>query len=423
MKLLGKLSVAFLTVRLAGAVAIIFFFSHSSAQTISKAEYFFDADPGIGSATSLIVPSDSDPLTFTSAISTAGLDPGYHILFVRTKSSDGFWSLYEYQEFIIEVPIEKAEYFFDADPGIGNGYPLPIAGGQLVLTAAIPTAALRDGEHVLFVRTRQGDRWSLSAPVPFYIQTRIVAAEYFIDADPGFGNGTPIDIAVPSHQVTFTTSVGVGPLPYGDHYLFVRTKDILGQWSFYDAQLFTVDVPLPVDLTHFGAVVTEDNNVQLIWETLTEHLSDFFSVEYSGDGLAFAELRRVPAAGESKVAHQYGALHDQPIHGNNYYRLRMVDQDGNASISKIVSARLDDDPRPSVYPNPVHDQWVIVFPEAGNATTRLIELFDLNNKTKLSRTVENEKMITLTREGLSNGIYLLRITSSKGSEVLKIIFR
>jgi hypothetical protein len=413
-----------MTVRFVIVMVIVSGFIRTSGQTISRAEYFFDTDPGLGNGTTLAVPFPSDNVVFTPAISTSGLDPGYHVLFIRTRSSDGLWSLYEHQQFIIEVPIEEAEYFFDVDPGFGNGHALTLAGGQLTIAPAIPTTGLDDGDHVLFIRTRQAGKWSLSDPVAFYIQTRIVEAEYFIDIDPGFGNGTPVIISSPSDQVTINANIEVGLLDPGDHYLFIRTRDILGKWSFYEPQMFTVEMALPVELTNLRAVLNEDQNVMIAWVTLTETMSDFFSIEHSADGIGFSEFAQVPAAGDSRLPRQYSALHQHPVIGNNYYRLKMVDLDGRVAYSSVVAARIYNAQDPLVYPNPVLDYWVIDFSQTENATVRVIDLFDVNGKKSLSMTATaSEKTIFMKRHGLNNGIYTLRISSAKGVKVLKVHFR
>ena len=170
-----------------------FLFVYSNAQTISRAEYFFDTDPGQGNGTAITIVA-SDPITFTPTISTVGLKPGYHLLYLRTRSSSGKWSLFEPQEFLIDGG--RSEYFFDTDPGPGNGFPLPAVPFNGSITPTIPTDDLEDGVHFLFIRTRHDDKtWSLSDPQLFYIRTRIVLAEYFIDKDLGFGNGTPSRMA------------------------------------------------------------------------------------------------------------------------------------------------------------------------------------------------------------------------------------
>src|SRR5688572_12841799 len=140
------------------------------SQDIVRAEYFFDVDPGHGNGTPLTVPAAGSLVSFTASISTTGLDPGYHVLFVRTKSLGGPWSLYEPREFTIEGSITEAEYFFDDDPGIGNGTAMTVStpADLAALTAAIPTTGLQPGYHLLFVRTRTtGGPWSLYDPREF----------------------------------------------------------------------------------------------------------------------------------------------------------------------------------------------------------------------------------------------------------------
>lgn len=404
-------------------VLVISDFTEIKAQTISRAEYFFDSDPGVGNGTSITIPSPSDDVTFTSTISTAGLEPGYHILYIRTKSSDDLWSLYEHREFIIEAPIQQAEYFFDEDPGVGNGIALTVSPGPMSISQTIPTTGIEDGEHLLFLRTRQADQWSLSEPIAFYIQTRIVEAEYFIDTDPGLGNGTPLTVSSPSDDVTITTSISMSALASGVHYLFVRTKDIFGNWSFYEGQEFTVDPALPVELKDLKATVTTEKNVVVTWSTQTEHLSDYFSVMHSDDGRDFSEFAKVAAAGESRIPRNYSALDQNPLAGNNYYKLKMVDVDGQSSFSNIVVARLSKGPGPSIYPNPVIENWVIDFSQTENEGTRSIDLFDMSGRKRFSLTSNDQENIHMNRDGLSSGMYVLKITSANGTSVYKIRFR
>jgi hypothetical protein len=178
--------------------------------------------------------------------------------------------------------------FFDADPGLGNGTPLSITPVTSTITTSISTSALEDGEHFLFIRTRHDDNtWSLSDPQVFYIRTRIVAAEYFIDTDPGFGNGTPLAINTPSDLITISSTVSTPFLSDGNHYLFIRTKDIRGKWSHFEPQLFKVDAALPIELLEFKANVLEDSRVKLNWTTVTEINNDFFTLEHAVPEMEF----------------------------------------------------------------------------------------------------------------------------------------
>lgn len=58
-------------------------------------EYFFDSDPGLGRASSILFSSISDTINITNNISTTGLSPGFHNLYFREQDSLGIWSMPE----------------------------------------------------------------------------------------------------------------------------------------------------------------------------------------------------------------------------------------------------------------------------------------------------------------------------------------
>jgi hypothetical protein len=401
-------------------LVIICFVTTLDAQTITRAEYFFDTDPGQGNGTAITLTA-GDPVTFSPTINTTGLKPGYHLLYLRTRSSNGKWSLFEPQEFLIDGGIIQGEYFFDTDPGIGNGTPLPTTPFNSTITPTISTAGLKDGVHFLFVRTRHDDKsWSLSDPQMFYIRTRIVQAEYFIDSDPGFGNGTAISISSPDDLITITPTLSTPALPDGIHYLFIRTKDILGKWSFFEPLTFTVDAALPIELFDFVATATKEGRVKLQWTTATEINNDFFSVEHAAPGVEFNNIFHVPGAGTTTLKTSYEELHENPYPGINYYRLKQTDFDGTSSYSKIVSA--DVVKTTSVYPNPVIDRWTVAFGAEGNHK-KMIEVLDLTGK-KIVDYKTQLPSVELKRDGIPPGAHLLRITSpDKKPEFLKISFQ
>src|SRR5882724_8766395 len=106
-------------------LAAILLFGYSKAQQLSAAEYFFDTDPGVGNGTALTVIT-GDSILFSGNIATVGLPVGFHFLYVRSKDVNNIWSLSERRLFYIapvttSATLVGSEYFFDTDPGIGNG--------------------------------------------------------------------------------------------------------------------------------------------------------------------------------------------------------------------------------------------------------------------------------------------------------------
>ncbi|HMQ75159.1 MAG TPA: T9SS type A sorting domain-containing protein [Flavobacteriales bacterium] len=63
--------------------------------------------------------------------------------------------------------------------------------------------------------------------------------EYFLDVDPGFGNGTPVTFAQ-AQEVSLPVSVDVSALAPGPHVLGVRMIDDAGDWGLTNRRYFMV---------------------------------------------------------------------------------------------------------------------------------------------------------------------------------------
>ena len=70
------------------------------AQGFSKAEYFFDTDPGIGNGTAITLNGNSNTLNFSANIPTS-LATGPHVLGLRVKHNNGQWGLIEHRAFYV----------------------------------------------------------------------------------------------------------------------------------------------------------------------------------------------------------------------------------------------------------------------------------------------------------------------------------
>src|SRR5690606_8827531 len=99
----------------------------------------------------------------------------------------------------------SGEYFFDSDPGPGNGQAFSFDTGDSVnVSLNVLTTGLGEGLHNLFIRVKSDlGIWSHYEGRVFYIvespyltptpnpeQAALVAGEWFVDSDPGMGNGT-----------------------------------------------------------------------------------------------------------------------------------------------------------------------------------------------------------------------------------------
>ncbi|MBL0145565.1 MAG: T9SS type A sorting domain-containing protein [Chitinophagaceae bacterium] len=227
--------------------------STTNVGNITAAEFFVDADPGVGNATAITPITAGPNPTFVATIPTTSLSNGFHFVAIRTKDVDGKWGLFENRGFYISSSttnvgnITAAEFFVDADPGVGNGTPIAVTSGANVnFVATVPTTSLTPGFHFVAIRTKDVDgKWGLFENRGFYISTQtnnvgnLVAAESFVDADPGVGNGTPISVTTGAN-VNFVASVSTASLAAGFHFVAIRTKDADGKWGLFENRGFYI---------------------------------------------------------------------------------------------------------------------------------------------------------------------------------------
>jgi hypothetical protein len=232
-------SIIFFLLLFIGAIAC-----HSQNKVI-RVEYFMDIDPGFGLAKELSF-IEGDSILIDTVIDISNLTMGYHKLYIRAKDSIGQWSLVTekliYKEVISSMgtgPIMRAEYYIDNDPGAGSGVVLPIASGDSInLNLNVDITNLKEGYHKLYIRAKDSiGQWSLVTEKLIYKEVissmgtgPIVRAEYYIDNDPGTGNGIILPIAS-GDSINLNLNVDITNLKEGYHKLYIRAKDSLGQWG------------------------------------------------------------------------------------------------------------------------------------------------------------------------------------------------
>lgn len=158
--------------------------------------------------------------------------------------------------------------------------------------------------------------------------------------------------------------------------------------------------------------------VQLNWTTTSETDNHLFYVERSGDGITFSTIDSIPSKafnGTSTLPLQYGHADLTPLEGNNYYRIRQVDQHKNIRYSGTVLVVF----RPGkwsvqVYPNPVHDVLRIKF-YTSLGTSCTFRLINVLGQECITRRYISFGMgysdYTLHMDHLPAGIYFLHVTA------------
>lgn len=133
--------------------------------------------------------------------------------------------------------IVAGEYFFDEDPGEGNGESIDTRYGFAFAEATLEFPDIEEGT-IIYIRFRSTNgRWSPARAVKYQIpfQNRgaeLVYGEYFINDDPGVGRGTEFDLR-PDGGINIPSI----ELSKGDIVHF-RVRDSFGRWSSVNGRQF-----------------------------------------------------------------------------------------------------------------------------------------------------------------------------------------
>lgn len=158
---------------------------------------------------------------------------------------------------------------------------------------------------------------------------------------------------------------------------------------------------LPVEWVSFEAN-QKASNVELLWETAAEINNDRFEIEHSHDGRSWKMLSSIPAEGD-RGAQKYHFIHEAPVQGMNYYRIKQIDIDGSIDYSNVEKVNYDRDKQEdlSVYPNPVDNAFSIENFHTKNITAVSI----INNRGKVLKRWDDDIPAKIDVSAYPEGIY------------------
>jgi len=143
--------------------------------------------------------------------------------------------------------LTKAEYFIDHDPGYGNGIAVSISGNPVIIEESILNDLL-PGKHTIYLRVQDDNNvWGMAEYSTFFVREdytanpqepdSIVSMEFFIDHDPGYGNG--IAVSISGNPVIIEESILNDLLP-GKYTIYLRVQDNNNVWGMAEYSTFLV---------------------------------------------------------------------------------------------------------------------------------------------------------------------------------------
>lgn len=179
--------------------------------------------------------------------------------------------------------------------------------------------------------------------------------------------------------------------------------------------VFAPAAPLPVSLTNVAAY-TKNAGVQIEWRLSSEMNMDKYVVERSANGIQFSAVGNVASTGNSSTSTTYNLFDATPLNGANFYRIKMIDKNGQAIYSKIVKVNVGIVKQSvTVFPNPVVNDYVEIQLnnlKAGDYTLRLSNASGQVIATKMISHAGGSASANIEMKQAAKGIYQLVISNN-----------
>ncbi|MBS1666208.1 MAG: T9SS type A sorting domain-containing protein [Bacteroidetes bacterium] len=182
---------------------------------------------------------------------------------------------------------------------------------------------------------------------------------------------------------------------------------------------------LPVTLIDFTAK-QDGAVVKLNWSTANEINNSRFQIERSVDGSYYTTKGTVMAAPTNgDPIHYYSFTDLNPALGNNFYRLKQIDQDGHFTYSMIRNVDFNDlgMNEPTIYPNPASTRESITLSIGSSPQELIVKLMNMAGQliSKQSFLSPNDH-VTIDISHLSKGVYyVMAIADTKPLKPVKLI--
>jgi hypothetical protein len=239
---------------------------------------------------------------------------------------------------------------------------------------------------------------------------------------------TSITVTAGAHGLTRSTS-STGPIDniYGSSSGSNGKTTILT----YSPAMINLNNPgstcgtLPITL-HSWTGVYRNNKTVLNWQTDAGVNFSYFIIERSSNGVDFSPLDQISAVATATTTELHYSYTDvSPAGGENYYRLKMVDADGQYKYSGIITIRTSTKALTvSVSPNPFTDHVNLTINGNVNETVSL-RLFNSEGKLVWHKTTfvaagTNAQYFN-GLESLPHGIYYLKINRTSTDNEFKLL--
>jgi hypothetical protein len=173
---------------------------------------------------------------------------------------------------------------------------------------------------------------------------------------------------------------------------------------------------LPVTFVSFNAS-RSGNNVQAAWQVASEANVKQYVVQHSTSGMNFKDIGQVPVSNSATPNNHYIFNHINAPHGRNYYRLKMLDNDGTFKYSEVRLVTIESKTAINVYPNPVVDILNIAISSADGKPSD-VKLMDMYGQQLWHGSVNGTAQINT--KAWARGTYILQVNEGDRVYTFKV---
>ncbi len=224
---------------------------------------------------------------------------------------------------------------------------------------------------------------------------------------------------------TITFNIGTGPSSTSGGNVRIAENSTAGAGGFviYDNAFNAADViaegvlqqVLPIKLSDFTADRFADERASdLRWTSTSEINASHYEIERSEDGINFDYVATINAKGNSAITSKYQFIDRElptarSLQSVYYYRLKMVDLDGEYDYSEIRSVRFDDTDAINIsyYPNPTTSRIFINMSTPITDETQSLNatIFDLSGKLVMTKSISTNGITEIDLSQLPTASY------------------
>lgn len=177
-------------------------------------------------------------------------------------------------------------------------------------------------------------------------------------------------------------------------------------------------VALPIKLVEINAISSGDE-VRLNWTSENEVDLQEYEIQQSLSSVDFRKIGNILPTSDAGNRKSYFFVH-HPLSGKSYYRLKMIDRDGEFEYSKIVSIDFSSSKNHILlYPNPVKDILKINVVSSSTSLSSQAVLYDLAGRSVYKRKLSNGSN-EINLGAIPGGFYMLMVTIDNETQTYKI---